>query len=315
MNYGFDETGKYWVEFKSSSRPVGNMREEHERRAREIADSSDNIWISLSGGVDSQAMLHSFHLLGKPVQCLFMHLPGYNDNEYEQVKILEQKYKFKANIVSFDIMSMEEEIVSLSDSSNVLNRAHVLQSRMLKYIPDDCDYLQMNHDPFVWVNPQTGKSFYFHGYHRPETARARMFEMMGRSGRNIFWGDTPEFLCSILNDSVFKGAIHTARYFDQSGLSHPTKFLTTVDRWDMFIKPIIYGKYWQDELIYFPKFAGSENVSFLKGYSKPMFEREHAVIVPYFEFCDFLKRGDGSTWRISANVPYEPDKYIKKSDG
>jgi hypothetical protein len=59
MIYGF-ENNQWWVEYQSCKWTPGNMREESDRRAREIGESSKKIMLSLGGGVDSQSMLLSF---------------------------------------------------------------------------------------------------------------------------------------------------------------------------------------------------------------------------------------------------------------
>jgi hypothetical protein len=99
---------------------------------------------------------------------------------------------------------------------------------------------------------------------------------------------------------VFTGAIHSALYFDKNGLQLNGKILNDYHRYDYYIKPILYGRYWQDELIYFPKYGGTENVTNFNGNSKL---REHAVVIKYPEIIQLLKNINGPTTRIYENVP------------
>jgi hypothetical protein len=76
-----------------------------------------------------------------------------------------------------------------------------------------------------------------------------------------------------------------------------------VDRWDYYIKPLLYGKYWKDELTYFPKFAGKENIDFINVDPKYwMFMKTHAAAIPYYEFTDFMKTQGSVKKRYYENV-------------
>ena len=84
MNHGFED-GKWYIDYTSCTRPVGNMRQESDKRALDIAQSNSKLMISLSAGIDSQSVLHSFITQDIPVETAFLYLPGYNDNEYNNL--------------------------------------------------------------------------------------------------------------------------------------------------------------------------------------------------------------------------------------
>ena len=86
MIYGIDEIGRYYVEHEPVNRLVGNVRVESELLARNMFEENKNITVSLSSGIDSQLVLHSFLTQGLKVNAAFMHLPGYNELEYQQIK-------------------------------------------------------------------------------------------------------------------------------------------------------------------------------------------------------------------------------------
>ncbi len=298
MIYGFED-GKFYVEYHGCTRPVGNMREESDQRARDIVEQGGNFMLGFSGGLDSQAVLQSFRDIGAPIETVFLYLPGYNDNEYEQVKLMDTKYQIKTHIVDIDPMSVREEVERLSLELDIPGKNNILQSIFLSKLPDDVHFIQMVHDPYCYVHNDYSKFQYFFGYYLPEISRKRAFDRLNRRGKNIFYGDTYEFLLSILNDDVFRGAFEAAKYFDGNGLDLEGKYLKTVDRWDYYIKPIIYGKYWGDTLTYFPKFQGFERIEYLQG--NPLF-RKHATAIPYYELINILKT-PGSIHRVYENVP------------
>jgi hypothetical protein len=299
MKYGIDNN-KFFIELKSVGREVGNMRQESDRRARELVETyQGNFVLSNSGGLDSQSVIHSFVTQGIPLETAFLYLPGYNDNEFEQVKILDKKYNLHTHILDLDPMSVKEEIFELSEKLDIPAKNNILQMKFLSLLPNDWNFIQMVHDPYVYVHPEYNKFEYMQGYYLPEISRTRAFENLNRKGANIFYGNTEEFLLSIIGDEIFKAALMAARYFDGNNITHPNKDLKTVDRWDFYIKPLIYGKYWEDELIYFPKFAGFENIKYLNGNHK---FKQKAVFIPYTELIDFLKTPDAITRRFYQNV-------------
>lgn len=304
MIYGFDygfENDKFYVDFKSCSRPHGTMREEHELRAKEIAETSKKICVSLSSGVDSQSMVHSFYNMGVDFETSFLYCPGYNERELEQLQILKTKYNIEPNVVTIDVEKIreliDEEVVSLDISV----KNSILQKEYIKQLPDDYDIVQMTHDPLVWINQNDSKSFFFIGWYGPEIGRARAFDHVKRSGKTIFWANSPEFLASILDDDVFKAAVHTHKYFDGNGATVPGKCLWAEDRWDYYIKPLIYGKYWKNELEYFPKYVGTELIPDFNG--NPLM-RKHGVAMPYFDLINLLNSQTGETKRVYENVPF-----------
>jgi hypothetical protein len=299
MIYGFDN-GKFYVEYRGASRPVGNMRQESDQRALDIVSQGGKFMLGFSGGLDSQAVLQSFRDINASIETAFLYLPGYNDNEYEQVKLMDKKYQIKTHIVDMDPMAVKEEVEKISIDLDIPGKNNILQSIFLSKLPDDYNFIQMVHDPYCYINTQFNKAYYFYGYYIPEISRDRSFARLNRKGKNIFYGDTYEFLLSILGDDAYRGAIAAAPYFDGNGLDIEGKYLKSVDRWDYYIKPIIYGKYWGDTLTYFPKYQGFEKIEYLQG--NPLF-RKHAVITPYTEVVDILST-PGASKRFYENVIY-----------
>jgi hypothetical protein len=297
MNYGFDDK-KFYVEFKSCDRIPGNMKEENDRRAVELAQLGSKLMLSLSSGLDSQSVLHSFHTQGIPIDTYFMYLPGYNDFEYENLKVIDQKYQIKTNIIDIDIdkirLDLEEEFEKTG-----IHKYSLLWKKWLMMLPPDQDLVQMAHDPFVHISKRK-QFYYFMSYNSPEVQRERANKLIDRPGRVIAYGDTPEFLVSILSDDVFKAALYSYEYFDGNGLHKPGVKLQTVDRWDYYIKPLIYGKYWKDQLIYFPKYVSFEKLNWMN-LPVPSY-KEHGISMPYFDLINHLTSEPGNVKRFYENV-------------
>jgi hypothetical protein len=294
MNYGF-ENNQFYVEFPALTRVPGNMREESDRRAIELAETGSKLILSMSSGVDSQSVLHSFYTQGIPIECVFYYMPGYNEVEYQQLQLVKKKYPIKINIIDLDPIRYEEQVM-LTAKETLIHPIQLMQSIFTKLLPDDADIIQMIHDPYVHIT-KAEKFYFYQGYCSPEVARIRSMELLKRKGKYIPYGDPSEFLYSILNDDVYKAVMYTHQYFDNNGVHKENFHLDSVDRWDYYIKPVIYGKYWKDELIYFPKYGGWEDVPFMKNEpSNPELKlhnlpnyRIKPVLIPYFEFIKELE--------------------------
>jgi len=308
MIYGFEDN-KFYIDMPTISRTVNNMRDENDQRALEIAQSVDKITLGMSTGIDSQAMLHSFVTQDIPVECVFLYTPGYNDIEYNRIPQIEERWGIKVQILDLDIMKYEDEIVEYCNNEHMspINSVHRL---FLKQLPESCNLVQMIHDPFVYVSTKK-ELYYYQWYNSPEISRPRANEGLNRSGKYIAYGDTIEFLYSILNDDIFKGAFYSNQYFDGNGLERPGVdiHLKTSDRWDYYIKPIIYGKYWRDELIYFPKFGGWEHFPFMRdGYTKLnqdyklAWPREHGIMMKYWKLLEHMGNVNGPPKRYFENL-------------
>lgn len=307
MLYGF-ENKKFYVDLLSCSRPFLNLREEYRIRAREIALLGEKIILSFSGGMDSQAVLQSFIDQHIYIETAFLHLPGYNDVEYDQVKKIDKKYNINTCIIDIDPMVFKEEINDLSLSLDIPGKNHLLQRKFLSYLPEDYNFVQAMPEPFIYINPTSKNKYYYQGYYTAEISRQRSLESLNRSGKIILFGDTPEIQASIMNDEIFESAMASSDYFDGNNLSSPGKNLLTLDRYDYYIKPLIYAKYWKDELEYFPKFLGFENIDYLNEKTKKI--KKHAVVIPYENAKTFISRIDGSKRRYFENVPYDEENKL-----
>lgn len=299
MTSGFED-GKFYLDFKSSSRPYGNIREESDRRAIELAEHNVKYMLGLSGGLDSQTALHSFCTQGIPIETVFLYMPNYNDNEYEQVKFIDKKYGIKTQIIDFDPYKHKTEIESVGKILDIPILLNVIHGKFLSLLPEEITLIEHNLDPFVYVSPSL-KYYYHQGYYLPENCRGRSFNFFKGSRNHIMYSNTPEFILSTIADDISVAALRASEYFDGNSIK-----TTQFERWDFYVKPFLYGKYWGNELTYFPKFAGRENIDFLN-YSGDYvrYMRTHAVAIPYYEFLNFMKNQSSLTRRFYENITEE----------
>ena len=293
MNFGFDasNSNKFYVEHTSCTRSVGTLREESDRRARDMYLDNPKLMLCLSSGLDSQTALHSFKSQGIPVECSFLRLGGFNDNEYANLKVLEKKYGFTANVIELDPNSCLEELEDLSLRLDAhLN--HCIHYKFVSQLPEDYDIIQVLHDPWLITGKDTGQHYIYQGYYDPEIARYRALTAIeGRTGRIQMFGNSSEYFLSSINDELFHYFLKSWSYYDGNGLMLHDLKVHDVLRYEYYIKPMLYAKHWGDNLIYFPKFSGYENINWLyKSVRRLQKEKECFILwkdlIAHYQSCD-----------------------------
>jgi hypothetical protein len=305
INYGF-ENEKFYVDFKACSRIAGNMREEGNIRAKELYEKyNGNLLLGFSSGVDSQAMYLSFAEQGLPVKTVFKYMPGFNDNELTNVKFLDKKYGITTEIIDVDVMSLKDSLEE-EELDTGIQIYSLLWKHFITLLPKDSNFVQMAHDPYVHFSNKNKSRLYFVSYNGPDVSKHRAYQLIknDRSGDYIFFGHTPEFLYSILSDEVFKSAMNSIEYFINNGLTKNNLALDTLDRWDYYIKPLIYGRHWDNTLEFFPKFVGFANIpfaqrdmTFFEKHNRLSFFKYHSTY-EYYNFLRFLGQTNGEVKRV-----------------
>ena len=307
MKTGF-ENNRFYVEYRSPGRPVGNMRQELERAVKEISENSkEKLLLSLSSGLDSQVILHSLHQQGLPFTCAFLYMPGYNDNEYQNIQLLEKKYGFKSLIVEMDPAKEKDEVLEQAYKEHIYPN-NFMHKKFVSLLPPDMDILTGMEGPDIVMNRETGRRLIMEAHWNFESTRLRTLRSVERTGKilNIDRNDTSEaLLASILHDSVVLGYVNSLPYIlDNELIDGVTgKKPPAIWNWNYYIKPIILGKYWHGELEYFPKYMGIEKIDWIM--DCPIRQTYHCDVafVEYNNLKKFLSRDTVDTIRIYDTRP------------
>lgn len=276
MQFGTDTRG-FYIEYNQCRWSVGNLREEYNRRARDIIALSDKLILGISSGVDSQAALRSFMDQGIDIETAFLYMPGYNDSEYNNLKLLESTWKFKSQIIDIDPMKCKEEILTISKDLNI-PPFQILHRKFLSQLPD-VNFLQGGDGPLItFVN---GIAHFYEGYNTYEMSRKRASDTLGRTAEYILFDKTSEMVLSAVNDEIMTAFINAHELYTKQGVRN-------IDWWDIFIKPMYYGKYWAKDLMYFPKFAGAENIDYVMQGMEHEYRKNH-ILVPVDKLINDLQ--------------------------
>jgi diphthamide synthase (EF-2-diphthine--ammonia ligase) len=274
---------KFFLNYYPLNRPVKNLREESENLAKQLYNQNNKIIISLSSGMDSQVVIHSFYSQGFAVDAAFLYIPGSNDDELVRIKELEKKYKFNVKVVEIDTVKIKDRIIEESIESQI-HPYQIVHKLFLEQLPSDYDFIQGSHGPnFI---SQNKKIYLVETYNSIEKSFSRAFSLLNRQGKYIEWTQYNSILYSILEDQVVNDFLKSFRYFENSNFLG--KKLKAIDYWDYYLKPQIYSKYWKDELIYVSNKVSCQHVDYLIDYPKHNY-RKNLILIDFESFINLTK--------------------------
>ena len=292
MQLGFNDN-IFSITLTGCNRPVGDVRAESEIAARNLYNQNNKIILGLSGGLDSQVVLHSFYSQSIPLCCAFLYMPGFNDIEYDNVMILKNKFTLDLTIIDLDPNSHKDELIEEYKVTGI-PPFQLLHKKFLNLLPTDHDFiLGLDGPDFVkrndiWNVIQTANSFV--------NSRTRAMQMLNRSGRIIAWEKIPEIFLSILTDEIVTSYMSAHKYIVNNGLKYQGDVnIPLIDHFDLYMKPFMYAKYWGDNLEYFPKYQGPENVSWIMN-TKWHDYRKNIIFLPYNELITVLQNNQTKTY-------------------
>lgn len=292
MIYDYNH-GIFSISYHSCTNDRKNFREQCEDYAVQLKTKyKENLALSLSSGLDCQLVLHSFYKSNIDINCFFMHLPGHNDTEVEQIEVLEKKYNIKVNKIEIDIFKRKDEILSLSKATDI----HPWQIVYFFY------FLEID-DRFNLIKGFEGPDFcrddnkfkLIQSYHSSEISKVRAYTLTGKPNDLICYDYNDQLLFSLLKDPIVKSYLNAYNYYEKANLrlSNRTRSkVGPIDRWDLFLKPIVYAHHWKEELEYFPKKVGCETIDFIAEYEAHRY-RDNMVLVDLEDLLHHFEHGDG----------------------
>lgn len=282
MKYGFD-LGEFYIELPSIRRAPLDFRSELEQAILNVYNQNKKIALCLSAGIDSQVLLASLKEQSIPFEAFFFHMPYHNDNEKENLKLIEKKFGVKINTIVEDPLQIRRKIDELSLRIDV-HPVHALQAYFINQIPHDYDIIQQGiYPPDICDDGK--KQYIYYGYHNALIARQRAVESFGRKGKYHTFNEIPELYLSYLSDPISEALMRSWLYFKFNGLQRKGSPVNPDWAFDLYVKPLLYAKYWRDEIIYFPKYQGSEKLTFWH----KLYAKEKVVPIPYYDYIKYLK--------------------------
>lgn len=287
MSYGFIEN-KFYIDVEPLARSAKAPREEFAERAFSILRTHKEVILSFSGGTDSQATYLAFKDAGVSVPCAFMHMPGYNDNEWENVQKCRDKWNLDLQVVIINPYKIKDKILAESERLQIPPN-QILHSFFLKHIPSHYTFIEGFNGPDPYVH--NGKHYILESANSVEYARLRAYKALCNDRTVVGFEKDEYVLASILEDGVLTAMCNAWNYYQIPTLSYEGDDpISIINYWDLFIKPIFYGKNWGDALEYFPKSQGCEKIDFIINGMEHDY-RSHNMFISIEELLDHFKNG------------------------
>jgi hypothetical protein len=275
-HYGYDND-RFYIEWKSCNYIPSSIRDAWEYRARELhSQYKDKIIIGMSSGLDCQAVLYSFLVQNIPVKTAFFYMKGYNDFEYENLKILEKKFHFKINfLIEIDPNEVREEVIAEAELNNNPQRDPYLKKRFIKRLPNDHAFVYGNNGPNLFVQNDTWVTVDCPGDFG--VLLASKFNTNERTGPIVIWEYSSEIAYAVLKDEYVKSLLTSFSYYRELDKDQGINKIPFYGYWDVYVKPFVYAKHWKDDLIYFPKYMGVEKIDYIM--ESPLFDYSTQLVV------------------------------------
>lgn len=288
MSYGFDKD-QFYVEYKPCARPVDSVRTEFARRAFSIAQNK-NVVLSYSGGTDSQASYLAFKDAGLNVDCAFLHMPGYNDNEYKNVLDQKAMHGFNLEIVVIDPYKEKTWILEQSNRLQIPPN-QILHSLFLSKLPNNITFVEGFNGPDPYVHNNT--HYILESANSVEYARLRAYDELCPNVNVIGFEKEEHIYLSVLKEGTLTAFMDAWDYYKIPDLAYGDECpISVINYWDLFVKPIFYGKNWGSDITYNYKYQGCEKIDYIINGMEHRY-RENQMFVPVNELIDFLENGSG----------------------
>jgi hypothetical protein len=263
ISCGDDDIG-FYIEFKSKCREVGNIRQEFEIRAQQLYEENNNIILAMSGGLDSQVMLHSFLSQGLKVKTSFLYMPGHNNNDFLHIKAIDKKYKIETEIIELNPTDFYDKFCLQSIEHDILNKYSLLFAYYMSLMPEDYTFVQHSGPNLkyeIWKNLNNNKIYHRVGYQSNDISKIRAFNLYNKKNKPVLFSHFGEHLLSVFKDEIFISGLYASTFWpdiveckksqELDNLKQNHEVFQRCTMYDPFIKGIIYGKYWKNELSYF----------------------------------------------------------------
>jgi len=198
-NFQFRENDdqQYTVEF-GRAKTITDFKQECINAAKQIRKDSNGkqIYISLSGGVDSEFLLRTFLESKVPFEAITAKFKN-NANEYDQFYVdkLRLKYGFKVHTLDIDVEKFfETKMMDYAVPTQSLSPQFALHM----YLWDSFDgFIVAGHEPEFIKEPWPSKAFTFEATEKQDSVH-RYYIWRDRDGAPGFYFYTPEMVLTFM---------------------------------------------------------------------------------------------------------------------
>jgi hypothetical protein len=250
------EDGRYCIELETEGFIPAFEKQSFYKDARQLLDKEKDIpAVMFSGGLDSQIVVKSLMANNAEFECFFMYRPGANETELENARLCQKRWGFRLNIIDIDPVADFQNYQQLMPSADITGYSYCLYHSFTKQIPDTFSLIQGTAPYLILWRGKTELEVIFSYYDSIEQNR-RVIDHTAGKPRHIHFPYTDKLHCMMMANQYVN---HLRNCFDYYAFQY-NDMLDKYSIWDNCFKPLIHSHIWGDELIYFPKKHGMENM-------------------------------------------------------
>ena len=280
------ENGLYCIEVESEGYIPKLEKQSFYQDGRKLLESATRKpAVMFSGGLDSQIIVKTLQANDADFECFFMYRPKANETELENARACQKKWGFRLNIIEIDPVSDFQAYQKMISEADITGYSYCLYHSFTKQIDDQYDLIQGTAPYLILWRGQKELEVIFSYYDSIEQNR-RVIDYTAGRRRHIHFPYTDKMHCLMMANQYVN---HLRNCFDYYAFQY-TDMLDKYSIWDNCFKPLIHSHVWHDELIYFPKKHGMENMYWATHSIPP----GRKIYIPHVDYENLFKTKTGT---------------------
>ena len=157
-----------------------------------------------------------------------------------------------------------DEFCKQSIEHDILNKYSLLHAYYMSLMPEDYTFVQHSGPNLkyeIWKNLNNNEIYHRLGYQSNDVSKMRAFNLYNKKNKPVLFSHFGEHLLSVFQDEIFISGLYASDFWpvingkksqELGRLKQNEELFKRCTMYDPYIKGIVYGKYWKDELEYFP---------------------------------------------------------------
>lgn len=289
----------FFVRVNAPNRNYNDIRTEYASDAYNMTKEFGQVNLSFSTGIDSQKALRAFLDANITPNVYFLRYLGYENQEFERVKECEDFYKIKINIIDINLDRYRDQWIKRNEGNPLESMRQYPFEYLSESIPNSYPLVSIGpHDmnQTFWGS-KTSRSNMYWNYFQGELQR---YKMLRKYRKVIDLPFSPEAIAATYSDETIKTFSRTVRYHKET-MPH----IGVVNYWKYFIKPMLYGKHYKNDIIWYGKLTGQENLPTWFYDRNTRYIKETSITANYWDLVNFVENNR------QGYIDFTDNLYIK----
>ena len=283
------DLNNFFIRHHAPARQFYDLRSEFNNDAALIKEKCGPVYVGFSSGVDSQIIARCFIDSKVDAEYVFLHSIGYNDLELERVKECEKFFGIEVRIFSLNVEEHKEQWLKKKKKERVPSMHQYSMEWLSRQLSEKYPFVtQGSNEPYLVGSSEKNVGIYRNYF---EDMQQR-FRAMEKYRSIIDFPYTAESIASYYTDETTKTFASSIKYFHENQLSKENKILPIGQYWNYYAKPMIKGRHFKNDIIWYGKLNGYESYPiWVESFFGIL---ETRISIPYWDLVQYLETNIGS---------------------